>query len=152
MNLFLKTLNKIKKCFKKEKIRFNITNNVPTVSVKIGSKKLEMMIDTGADYSVIDISLLPYIKGVNPNIKKIGEDELATGFGDTQIVEIYEIPIIINDRLYFIKCTFANLGIIEVIKESNNLDIIGMLGCDFFDNYKFLLNFYDKTLSSYYDS
>lgn len=138
---------------KKKENRSIITNilvnkeaKLPYIVIRINKKDYKIMLDSGASTSVFDISVLKEFKK-ECELKLVNTDELVTGFGDTQQdIEIYEIPLMINDRLYFTDVAFANLGLTDYLQDEYNLKLIGVLGMDFFMKYKCILNFYEKKL------
>ena len=150
LQIFKKGKKRIKK--KEDKNRSIITNiiideeaNTPYIKIKINKKEYQVMLDSGASTSVFDSSILEEIKKDCP-IELIDIDKVVAGFGEEQDVEIYEIPILLNKRVYFINVSFANLGIINNFQEEYDLKLIGVIGMDFFMKYKCILNFYDKKL------
>lgn len=148
-NKKLKSKNYQQKHNNKQLITRIITDKEKKVSfikIKIDDNNYNVLLDNGACQSVFDISALEIVKKVHPNIVPIGYDTLVTGFGDTQEVEIYEFPIIIDGWVYYIKASFANLGITEEIEKENNVKLIGVIGLDFFTEYKCLINYYNKKL------
>lgn len=154
-SIFKKGKKRIKK--KENKNRSIVTNilidkeaKLPYLKVRINSNDFNVMLDSGASTSVFDISVLKEFKK-ECELELVNTDEMVTGFGDTQDVEIYNLPLIINDRLYFTDIAFANLGLINNIQEEYNLKLIGVLGMDFFIKYKCILNFYDKKLYGIFD-
>lgn len=149
-SIFKKGKKRIKK--KEDKNRSIITSilvneeaKLPYIIIRINKKDYKVMLDSGASTSVFDISVLKEFKK-ECELKLVNTDELVTGFGDTQDVEIYEIPLMISDRLYFTDVAFANLGLTDYLQEGYNLKLIGVLGMDFFMKYKCILNFYEKKL------
>lgn len=138
---------------KKKENRSIITNilvnkeaKLPYIVIRINKKDYKIMLDSGASTSVFDISVLKELKK-ECELELVNTDELVTGFGDTQQdIEIYEIPLMINDRLYFTDVAFANLGLTDYLQDEYNLKLIGVLGMDFFMKYKCILNFYEKKL------
>lgn len=154
-SIFKKGKKRIKK--KENKNRSIVTNilidkeaKLPYLKVRINSNDFNVMLDSGASTSVFDISVLKEFKK-ECELELVNIDEMVTGFGDTQSTEIYNLPLIINDRLYFTDIAFANLGLINNIQEEYNLKLIGVLGMDFFMKYKCILNFYDKKLYGIFD-
>lgn len=126
-------------------ILVNEEAKLPYIVIRINNKDYKVMLDSGASTSVFDISVLKEFKK-ECELELVNTDEMVTGFGDTQDVEIYNLPLIINDRLYFTDIAFANLGLTNHLQETYNLKLIGVLGMDFFIKYKCILNFYDKKL------
>lgn len=154
-SIFKKGKKRIKK--KENKNRSIVTNilidkeaKLPYLKVRINSNDFNVMLDSGASTSVFDISVLKEFKK-ECELELVNTDEMVTGFGDTQDVEIYNLPLIINDRLYFTDIAFANLGLTNHLQETYNLKLIGVLGMDFFIKYKCILNFYDKKLYGIFD-
>lgn len=154
-SIFKKGKKRIKK--KENKNRSIVTNilidkeaKLPYLKVRINSNDFNVMLDSGASTSVFDISVLKEFKK-KCELELVNTDEMVTGFGDTQDVEIYNLPLIINDRLYFTDIAFANLGLTNHLQETYNLKLIGVLGMDFFIKYKCILNFYDKKLYGIFD-
>lgn len=135
--------------YKKEKNKIGVIyekGNIPYLKVKIGNKQFYLMIDTGASTSVLDTSVLEYLRATDFPLCLLTSDKVVAGFGEEQEVQVYEVPILIEERLFFTNISFTNLSIIEHIKSEYSLDIKGVLGYDFFDKYNCILNFYNKKL------
>lgn len=127
-------------------IQTDENNKVPFIEITIGDNNYNTMLDTGACQSVFDISILEVIKKIHPNIEPVDYDILVTGFGHQQTVEIYEFPILIKERLYYITASFAELNIIDEIEKEHNIKLVGVIGNDFFEKYKCILNYYNHKL------
>lgn len=128
------------------RVKTDEQQQVPFITITLGKSNYDVMLDTGANQSVFDISILKVIKKIHPNIEPVDYETLVTGFGHQQTVEIYEFPILIKERLYYITASFAELNIIDEIEKEHNIKLVGVIGNDFFEKYKCILNYYNHKL------
>lgn len=145
IKLFKKIKSFIKR--KKKEVKIAINKNIPYVEVLLGNKKYKLLIDTGASTTILDSSLYEEIRDFHKgDLTKVGEDTIVTGFGESRSIDIYDIPIIINDRLYFQNVLFTKLEVLDTIEEETSIKLKGILGCDFFIENSAIINFYNEKI------
>lgn len=116
-------------------------SGLPVVTFSNGGKKFMFLLDTGSNYSIVNSGSLDQVEhsviegatgevyGMDGNIVKISyahivlESENSTFEDDFQVVDMSN--------------AFANL------KESQGVEVIGIIGSNFMNRYNFILDFKD---------
>lgn len=123
----------------KSKVSFFETyklTGLPIITMKSGKKDVNFMVDTGSSNSFIDSSLIPDIDVTElPCIGKVaglGKKVLETHF--------YNIKLNLREKLDF-EFEFQAFDFSSTIPEQKGIEINGILGSDFFDKYKYVIDF-----------
>ena len=126
-----------------DKISFKETMdllNVPIISFTCKGKKLHFLLDTGSSYSHISPETLELLK-IKPNdiedVKTVGAGTTFQNNKHCELVmfykqEPYNASFIVTSQLS---------KQIEIIKRDFNIDMHGILGGDFLDNYNYVIDF-----------
>lgn len=113
-------------------------NRIILVELKVKNTNFNFLLDTGASDSIIHSK---YKDLFISNEKPVASDELQTGFGDKKQVDIYELPIFIDDWMFINKFVFSEINILNYISETTNKQVIGIMGMDFLLKTKAFLDF-----------
>lgn len=122
-------------------ISITLKSNIPLIQLKLKGKVRYFLLDSGASNSALDEKA-----NIITNEPIIDYDELVAGFGDTRKVNIYELPLFIDDIMVFQKFVVAPLGIADYIEESTGIRISGIIGIDFMYSYKAVIDFYNLSI------
>lgn len=122
-------------------INVTLKQNIPLIQLKLKGKIHYFLLDSGASNSALDEKA-----NIITNESIIGSDELVTGFGDVKKVNIYELPLFIDDVMVFQKFVVAPLEIASYIEESTGIRISGVIGIDFMYSYKAIIDFYNLSI------
>lgn len=122
-------------------INITLKSNIPLIQLKLKGKVRYFLLDSGASNSALDEKA-----NIITNEPIIDYDELVTGFGDTRKVNIYELPLFIDDVMVFQKFVVAPLEIASYIEESTGIRISGVIGIDFMYSYKAIIDFYNLSI------
>lgn len=111
---------------------------LPVVTFCNGDKKLNFLLDTGSDISQINSSVLPSLnyKEVEERMNVIGIEgnKVDTGF--------CEMSITYKEQEFVNKFCINNLDdAFAIIKEESGVQIHGILGSLFFQEYKYVFDF-----------
>ena len=115
--------------------------SLPIVTFEVGKEKFNFLLDTGSDVSYINENLLPKFKHV-----KIKENPIEVIGIEGNPIEVYPIGSILKYK----EMEFKNIFYISdlerafsIVKNSTGVQIHGILGSLFFQNYKYVLDFND---------
>ena len=138
-------VNGIEEHNKKEKSKMSFMESmnltgIPIVTFFSNDNKYNFILDTGANYSVINSSELANMKytqshlstnviGMEGNSQKVGFVTIDLEYKDNKFTEDFQI---INMDAAFTK-----------IKQESGASICGILGSEFFKNHKYILDFKD---------
>lgn len=122
-------------------ISITLKRNIPLIQLKLKGKLHYFLLDSGASNSVLDEKA-----NIITNEPVLDYDELIAGFGDIRKVNIYELPLFIDDVMVFQKFVVAPLEIAEYIEESTGIRISGVIGIDFMYSYKAVIDFYNLSI------
>lgn len=118
------------------------------ISVKMGRKKLNMLVDTGASRTVFDLTEL--LKK-DPNIELLDLDRLSTGLGSksvpgklVELKKLYLGGIVINDYPAIV-LDLSHLN--ESYRELKLPSVQGVLGSDLMMEYSASINYRKKILT-----
>jgi hypothetical protein len=120
-------------------------NNLPFVVVKIKGKDALMLLDTGSSSSLIDISQL---KNYGLNSMFISNALFSGIGGSTQMSDVTNINSIqIGTKEYAANFLAADLRDVRaLIFNGVNVNITGILGSDFFEYHKVMIDYNRNTL------
>lgn len=118
--------------------------DLPVVTFEWENKKLVLLLDTGCNQSVINSSALTNLKykstGLHADLFGIeGQEEaseaivLQLGYKDNMFTEVFMVKNL--DKAF------------ALVKKESGIQIHGILGSDFLEKHKYILNF--KTLTAY---
>lgn len=117
--------------------------DLPVVCFKCDGKPFNMLVDSGANNNVIDARIIesyPY-KETNYCASLSGIEG-----NESPIVDFIEIEINHKDEVYTDKFQVANVSkLFDNIKNNSGVTIHGILGNNFFQKYKYILNFDELT-------
>lgn len=115
--------------------------NIPIITFTNNERKLNFILDTGADYSYINKSAL------NGLSFKSGDDSLSV-HGVTEMHTSQETCKSCTMQIKYHKetydCSFYIMNLddsFRFIKEANGVTVHGVLGSKFFEKYKYVLDF-----------
>lgn len=113
--------------------------NLPIVSLTNNGQSFNFLIDTGATLSVIDSNALDKL-----NYTKVNVTGNAYGV-DGNIIPVEYARIELNhDKVQFVdEFQIMRVDAFDNIKESDNIEIIGILGSTFLKRYNFTVDFKD---------
>ena len=139
------TINGIEDYHKKNSlIKLSFTDNMgrlnlPVVSLTNNGQSFNFLIDTGATLSVIDSNALDKL-----NYTKVNVTGNAYGV-DGNIVPVEYARIELNhDKVQFVdEFQIMRVDAFDNIKESDNIEIVGILGSTFLKRYNFTVDFKD---------
>ena len=111
---------------------------LPVVTFRQGDKKINFLLDTGSNNSVIDSNILKSIDhkmldvetnilGLEGNAQKTGVCTIKMSYKDKE----YEYPYVIQDMS----------AAFDSIKKETGVTVNGMLGSKFFNEFKYVLDF-----------
>jgi hypothetical protein len=133
--LFNKLFGKIEKISFQQ--AFDLTE-MPIITLYQGEKKFNFLLDTGSNNSIIDSNILDQIErkiineksslfGMEGNVKEVSMCKIILSYKDKE----YEYKYLIQDM----KAPFDN------IKNSTGVTLHGIIGSNFFNEYKYILDF-----------
>ena len=133
--LFNKLFGKIEKISFQQ--AFDLTE-MPIITLYQGEKKFNFLLDTGSNNSIIDSNILDQIErkiinersslfGMEGNVKEVSMCKIVLSYKDKE----YEYKYLIQDM----KAPFDN------IKNSTGVTLHGIIGSNFFNEYKYILDF-----------
>ena len=113
--------------------------NAPIISFMYEGKKLHFLLDTGSSLSHIKPSV----------VESLGIERQESGGGTLSANGIIEsdgrcsIPLGYKDERYVadFMITKGLAESLDILKRDFNLDVHGVLGCDFFDKYNYVVDF-----------
>ena len=111
---------------------------LPVITFNQGKNKFNLLLDTGATNSVINSEYLPNLKHT---VLEGTECEVYGIEGNVQTVPFVEIHFNrdMNYKGYFQVVDMS--AAFNSVKEETGVTIVGILGNDFFQNYKYVLNY-----------
>ena len=124
---------------------FNIENNIPVIPVKLNNKKVNLIIDTGSELSIIDEKY--YKKNNDFNVIDSTTININTLNGE-QINKVYIINGIVNDSINIKLYTMDISNVINDMFIKQQIFIDGIIGVDFLYENNLIIDFKNKTLSN----
>lgn len=124
---------------------FNIENNIPVITVKLNNKKVNLIIDTGSELSIIDEKY--YKKNNDFNVIDSTMININTLNGE-QINKVYIINGIVNDSINIKLYTMDISNVINDMFIKQQIFIDGIIGVDFLYENNLIIDFKNKTLSN----
>ena len=112
--------------------------DLPIISFYIGNQKLNFLLDTGSNNSIINESIIETL----PHTKK--EDTVVTfGMEGNKVINSYgELKLYYKNKEFVDDFTIMNLdNAFDQIKQESGVQIHGILGNRFFEKYGYVLNF-----------
>lgn len=125
--------------------------DLPVITFNQGSVKLNFILDTGATNCIIDGRIL---KDDSLNLDyKVIEGEVINVNGienNKNECSVIEMPLYNKGILFENTICVSNIigGAFDSIKRDNGVTIHGLLGTDFFEKYKYVLDFKEKVAYS----
>ena len=112
--------------------------DLPIITFKVGDKKLNFMLDSGANLSVINESALS-------NIEHTLTNKIGTIFGmegNVQKVRYAELTLQYKNNIYTDEMQVLNMdNSFNNLKKESGVTVHGILGNNFFQKYKYVLDF-----------
>ncbi len=119
----------------------------PLVEGEVDNKKINLIVDTGASRTVFDKQLL----NGYPILKADGVEPIAAGINaETMTVEQVNLPLIkLGDFEFKNMIVFGTdlEGISNLYQKMVGISIDGLLGCDFLEHHKAVLDFSKKRIT-----
>ena len=116
---------------------FDLTN-LPIITFYQGHHKLNFLLDSGSDMCHINKAILPCL------IYKVQEDKRnLSGVGEgSQICNVVNMDISYHGVHFNSNFLASDLtDTFEMIKQDTGIQLHGILGCQFFDDYKYIIDF-----------
>lgn len=112
---------------------------IPIVTLFNNGKAFNFVVDTGANYSVINAEYLKLfdakiIKGITGKVYGIDGNQQDVYYARIQLSQ-YTDNFVEEFQIFDIQSMCDNL------KEENGVEIVGILGSSFFQRYKFIIDF-----------
>ena len=118
---------------------------LPVISFLIGDKIYNFLLDSGADFSIINESSLKEI----PHTKCVDKGKVFGLEGNMKDIYFVEITLQLNNKTYYDKMQVIPMdNAFEIIKEEYGLTIHGVIGNKFMRKYNFVLDFNNLTVYS----
>lgn len=120
--------------------------NIPVISMKVGDKDINFLLDTGSMESIMDIRIIELL-----NLPYTPHEKTFSIYGVTG--NTVSVPSVLMNLEYkgvvyeghFMLKDFSDS--MDVIKDEYGVRIHGVLGASFLEKYKYVLDF--KTLTAY---
>lgn len=125
-----------------QKSKLLLAGNTTYIKAQVNNSTYLLILDTGAEVSCISSKF----QHLFPS-KKFKEVNTIESCHGQESVQIFEIPLIIDEWLFFTDVAIINGEVFDDI-EVNTLQVIGILGLDFLLKYKAFIDF--KNLDIYY--
>lgn len=118
--------------------------NLPIITLVIDKVKLNFVLDTGSTSSVVDKTV---IEGNNISYTHIKNTTLFGLEGEGKEVCVGNFKASYKDREYELLATIKDMSKpFNIIKNNTGVNISGLLGSDFFEKYKYIIDF-DKLIA-----
>jgi len=117
------------------KSKLLLEGNTTYIKAQVQKNIYLLILDTGAEVSCISSKF----QHLFPSKKFKGGDIIESCHGQ-ESVNIYEVPLILNEWLFFTDVAIIDGEIFDDI-EVNTLPVIGVLGLDFLLKYKAFIDF-----------
>lgn len=127
---------------KREKIVFDSLEKVgiPVVKMTVEGKRYHFILDSGADYSLINSKFIPSL-----NQEKLiygGKQDTTTVSGDSMESLEVTIPISYRNQVFNEKFLSTNLSsVFKMVGDRAGIEIVGLLGSNFFKEHRWTLDF-----------
>lgn len=126
---------------KKEEISFKQgfeLTELPIITLKQGNIKLNFLLDTGSNDSIIDSNILK-----NLSYTKIDATSSLVGVeGITKDVNMCELTVSYKDIDYTYQYIISDMkGAFDKIKQCTGVSLHGIIGSKFFNEYRYVLDF-----------
>lgn len=112
--------------------------DLPIITFQVGGKKLNFLLDTGANYCIIDSNLLDTIEHTKLNL-----EGTVYGAGGVEVKVSY-----VSIDLKYKGVDYADMfqvldlsNTFGMIKEESGVNLHGVLGNSFFQKYKYVIDF-----------
>lgn len=123
---------------------FDLTN-LPIATFYNGKHKLNFLLDSGSDSCHINNVLLDKLIATSVETKK----SLTGVTGSSQTCEAVNMDIVYHGIKF--NCDFLASDLtnaFNVLKKNSGVQLHGILGCDFFERYKYILDFKEMAFYS----
>lgn len=112
--------------------------NIILVKLTINSKDYDFLLDTGSSGCIIHSDYKQELVGDKP---PVGFDEMMTGYGEVRQIDIYEIPLFVNEWMFIHPFIVANIDALYHTSEITKQTVVGIIGMDFLLKTKAFLDF-----------
>ena len=120
----------------------NSDYNIPIIECVIGNDTVNMIVDTGAEYSLIDSKYLENNKGFTV-VNSVETRFSGIGGVNTQISRIVST----KSNLGYI--TFVEQNLDAVVKSLPNYNIVGLIGSDFLKSRNYIIDYKVRKIYPY---
>lgn len=111
---------------------------LPVITFYVGDKKLHFLLDTGSNKSIINTKVLNFIPYEDTHEKS----KLFGLEGNVQETSYVNIDLLYNDKSFPTKFQSVDMSnAFRTIKKENGVTLHGILGTEFFNNYKYVIDF-----------
>ncbi len=117
---------------------------MPVITFRCGNRKLNFLLDTGSNISHVIPSV---VEGLNCETMKDGHYSVQGIAGSANVDKTCILELTYLDKAYP-ATMYVSEHLVEVfsdMKKSSGCNIHGLLGSDFFNNYKYVLDFNSLT-------
>lgn len=122
--------------------------DLPIITFQVGGKKLNFLLDTGANYCIIDSNLIDTIEHA-----KLDLEGTVYGVGGAQVeVDYVSIDLKYKGVVYADMFQVLDLSnTFDMLKEEKGVNLHGVLGNSFFQKYKYVIDFQELVAYSVID-
>lgn len=118
-----------------QKSKLLLAGNTTYIKAQVNNSTYLLILDTGAEVSCISSKY----QHLFPS-KKFKEEDVIESCHGQESVQIFEIPLVIDEWLFFTNVAIINGEVFDDI-EVNTFPVIGVLGLDFLLKYKAFIDF-----------
>lgn len=121
----------------------NYDCNIPIIECVLDKDTVHLIIDTGAEYSLIDQS---YYQSNSNNFKLVNQIETQfSGIGGTTT----QLSDIVGSYTSFGYITFVEQNLSAVVNSMNSYNIVGLLGSDFLKSHGYIIDYNVRKIYHY---
>ena len=120
----------------------NTDCNIPIIECVIGNDTVDMIVDTGAEYSLINTKYLEQ----NNNFTVVNSVETEfSGIGGTNT----QISKIVSVKSSLGHITFVEQNLDAVVKSLPNYEVVGLIGSDFLKSRNYIVDYKSRKIYPY---
>lgn len=121
----------------------NYNCNIPIIECIIDKDTMHLIVDTGAEYSIINQD---YYRNNSENFTKVNTIKTQfSGIGGTTT----QLSDIVGSYTSFGYITFVEQNLSAVANSMNSYNIVGLLGSDFFKNHGYIIDYNVRKIYHY---
>lgn len=113
----------------------NDSCNIPIIECVIGSDTVDVIVDTGAEYSIIDAN---YYHNNKDNFRLINSIETQfSGIGGINT----QISSIVQSKTSLGYITFVEQNLSQVVNSLPQYNVVGLIGSDFLKSHNYIIDY-----------